>query len=365
MSSTKTKPGSQGSAGTQGLRGTSPKKADSGQRQTSRGAVRPDAKAGKALKTKQKEASETGLGGDSDDTKLAWTFITSENIDELGNLDFEEMHRWRHPLRRSWRKVRESPRTVQSINLKCLHLLTSKLATILSIHNWKDDLQANCLLAFHMSNFMWAKDNGFNARQISTFFSIMKFLLDKTISDGLTATKAMELFQTYICYETMPMSSSIGGGGGYENESQSFTLKEAISITDFVTTTFMQHFRLVQCVFVTDQDKLDVETQVSVEKPMCPRPLAEGMTLLAWEAEEALKREAERREREELERRLAEERAKNFNPFEVLTNEEIKHITTEVIQNALGSIYHEIDTVVETHKQRQLASLAGYIKEAP
>ena len=55
------------------------------------------------------------------------------------------------------------------------------------------------------------------------------------------------------------------------------------TFTDFFFSTFFHHYKLYQCVFTTEQEKLQIKMDLPVETPVSPSPFKEGKDISIWE----------------------------------------------------------------------------------
>ena len=80
------------------------------------------------------------------------------------------------------------------------------------------------------------------------------------------------------------------------------------TFTEFFFTTFMTHYKLYQCVFTSEQDKLFIKMDLPVETPPNPLPFKDAKDISVWEYEKQIQaieeREQERKKEREQEKKV-------------------------------------------------------------
>ena len=94
--------------------------------------------------------------------------------------------------------------------------------------------------------------------------------------------------------------------------SQNVTEQNLKTFTDFFFTTFMTHYKLYQCVFTTEQDKLFTKMDLLVETPPSPLPFKVAKDIIVWEYEKQIEaiqeKERERKkERDQIRKNMSSE----------------------------------------------------------
>ncbi|KAJ3143193.1 hypothetical protein HK101_003221 [Irineochytrium annulatum] len=290
---------------------TSGKSTAAGHRPTSSGAQKSD-KGGKGKKIRKRDSwAEPGPGPEepthdaegggvsvdakADDWKygdmqLSWIFLNADHVYDLGE------------------KVE-------------LEDAIAKMAEVFGLAAWREDMSQNIMLSFYFNCFQFAKDGGFSPVQISTFFSIMKIILDRSVAhdEGLS----WEVFDP----------------------------SEVKLITDYAFTSLFQNYKLYMYVMTTEQEQVLTETEVFVEKPPELAPLAEAITLEAYETERARIEELELRERLEREQREADLAAAK-NPFDVLSVDDIRTLATDVILEMMRGVAADFEQMLDDQRGR-------------
>ncbi|KAJ3067197.1 hypothetical protein HDU99_003599 [Rhizoclosmatium hyalinum] len=195
--------------------------------------------------------------------------------------------------------------------------------------------------------FKHAKENGFTPAQTSGFLSIMKLTIKKITSEekGAPPLKSLEKFRALV-------TANSGPTNGYDL----FGPKESKLIVDFAMEGVFQHYKLYQYYTSIDQEIVPASLDVEVEEPIVePQPLAEAMTLEAYEAELARLKELEELARLDRERWEAEERAAAANPFDVLSSEDVKQIATDTVGQMLKVIADELDGLLNEQGEKLMA----------
>lgn len=225
-----------------------------------------------------------------------------------------------------------------------------KMAAFMGISNWREDLQMNINLSFLLNAFYSAKEFGLSPGQISAFVGIMKITMEKSMEKGLTHIKSIELFRKVMANHSIIFPGS-------EEQVPVFGPTEISVLIQHAVSGIFQHYRLFQYVFSMEQEKMDIEVKVTVEKPQSATPLIEAVTLEAYEAEQAKLRQQQLEELETRARLEMERDASVPNPFDVLSSDEIKSVATDVVIDLLKGMRHHFDLVIDEQISKQMASI--------
>ena len=93
-----------------------------------------------------------------------------------------------------------------------------------------------------------------------------------------------------------------------ETDSHIFSVLDAKKITEFTSSTYFQHFRLYQAVFLTMRKVEPIKIPLPLETALEPLPLSQGMNQEQWNQKQKEAREAAAKEEEERQARLAEQK---------------------------------------------------------
>ncbi|KAJ1549644.1 protein transporter tim9, partial [Cladochytrium tenue] len=263
------------------------------------------------------------------DANLTWAILGEDQIDEL--LEAQE---------------------VESV--------ATKLAQFFGLPAWRDELQSNIAVSNLLTAFISARDYGMSPAQLSAYMSIIKTMLDRAV--GLPQAKAVELFRRLLPSHASPP----GGASSLDADGLGmFTPTEMAFVVDSVVTGLFQHYRLYQRVWASEQEQHDVEVAVELEEPAEVLPLAAAATLEEYEAEQ----ERLRLVMEEEERRRAEaESERKRNPFEVLTEEELRRVAVETVAELVHAVRRDVDAMVDEQVTRHfdaVVRLAGAAGSGP
>ncbi|XP_028391006.1 ciliary-associated calcium-binding coiled-coil protein 1-like [Dendronephthya gigantea] len=152
--------------------------------------------------------------------------------------------------------------------------LESKLAENFALYNYRVCLKEGCLVDFYVSAFWFAKQARFTCEQISAFFSLVKILLENIRDKKMSITRNILEMKNYI--------------GTCSNSKKTdrpslFSVYQTKTISDYVTESLFQHYKLYQLLFssqLTDEpsvkQKLLVEVPPMADVPF-PPPLDEGL----------------------------------------------------------------------------------------
>ncbi|RKO82800.1 hypothetical protein BDK51DRAFT_42251 [Blyttiomyces helicus] len=171
--------------------------------------------------------------------------------------------------------------------------------------NWRDDLQNHVLLTMYFTNYLYAKESGFDRPQMGAFFSIIKTVLDRSVgkdrgsgvglgggrgrkrreavkislrrmlpsfqhSPSLTnAEKALPLEKSVALFKSLLLGHSQWG----DQDAALFGAREVKLVMDYCINGMFQHYRIYQYVLTTEQEKQDLEVTIAIEQPpVPPRP---------------------------------------------------------------------------------------------
>jgi len=105
-----------------------------------------------------------------------------------------------------------------------------------------EGMQAEIIFDFHLQNLEWAIRKKMEADKISTFVSMMKYILEEAVSMRLSMADSFESFKQCLLRHSVqrpPFSVGI------------FSIDDVRDMKDYALNTFFRHFKLFQFVFVT------------------------------------------------------------------------------------------------------------------
>ncbi|TPX31451.1 hypothetical protein SeMB42_g07755 [Synchytrium endobioticum] len=220
----------------------------------------------------------------------------------------------------------------------------TKMATLVSIPNWRDDLKANIRLCYCHQAYMFARENRFSDPQTSIFFTLKKALLDKCIDRGYTVERTIHIFRAMAMHL---LSSS------------TFDYPQLELITEFVLTSVFQHFRLYKLVLSTDQEQKTLHITLPTAPKLSIPPLNHAITLDIYNAELEAKRKIEQDERAERAKKENDEAlARAANPLNPLTEDEIKVLAAQSLSVMLDGMLNHVDHLLKEKEARYLQILA-------
>ncbi|KAL5033832.1 hypothetical protein BDV3_003473 [Batrachochytrium dendrobatidis] len=287
---------------------------------------KPKAAKGGKLRDAEDATDETveTKGPKEGDASLSWLYLTQENIDELKACEPDDE--------------------------------LGKLAQIIGMPLWKDDIQCSILMSFYYSNYYFSKENKFSPIQISVFFSIMKLTLDKSLEKSLTHTQTLSEFKKLL-FDSLaePSSPAILANSTNQIEdptSSIFEPAECKLIIDYAMTTLFQHFKLFHYVFNNDQEKQEVSWPVALEIPFSALPLSDADTFEVHEAEKAA--------REQTKAGILDVKGLSYTPdiLGVLPPDELKQTALENISELLEGLSGDFDRMLLDQRQRFLNQIS-------
>ncbi|XP_030842230.1 ciliary-associated calcium-binding coiled-coil protein 1 isoform X3 [Strongylocentrotus purpuratus] len=178
---------------------------------------------------------------------LAWKILTNSQVHTLMGLEVEEVEK--------------------------------SLSEMLTVPSYTTDLKEATLLDYYTSAFWWAKEEGFDAQQISGFFTVVSTLM-ANVKDNMTAAENLA--------ELRKMMVGVGTNVDEANGGLDFlTLKQAKLISSFLETTLFQHYSLYHFLHHGEREEQIVCTDLCVETlpPAAmpyPAPLDEGVDEAAY-----------------------------------------------------------------------------------
>ncbi|XP_064603404.1 ciliary-associated calcium-binding coiled-coil protein 1-like isoform X2 [Liolophura sinensis] len=151
-----------------------------------------------------------------------------------------------------------------------------KLAELFSLTQHSVDLKDGAILDYFTCGVYWAKGMSFTLRQTSGFFTLLHTLLENVKDHHLSLVDNMKAFKKMM--SGIGVESPLSSGG-----LDFFDVDHAKLISDYVFTSFFQHYKLYEFVFSHTQAEeiigadLDIEVAKPSELPY-PAPLDEGVS---------------------------------------------------------------------------------------
>jgi len=130
----------------------------------------------------------------------------------------------------------------------------------------EDGFQSEILAEFHFHNFGFCQKQCFSDEQASTFLSIMRQLHQRSVADSkMSIQDAFVLFRQLMDGHSVQRPPYTVGV---------FSAGESETITDYVSETFFQHYKMYQYVYVKSKE---LYLQVVSEDLAPPIPAAVGL----------------------------------------------------------------------------------------
>eukprot|EP00741_Cyanophora_paradoxa_P006466 tig00001003_g6261.t1 len=140
------------------------------------------------------------------------------------------------------------------------------LAEALNIKDHATNLQSSIALDFHFFTMMFAKENSFSDDKISILFTVLKAVFDNARAKRPPVEecfKDLRVRLTNCAVQREPGSFRL------------FSAEEVRLITDFVTSTFFQHYKLYMYCLANDREEIRTRRRLFVETAAVPIPLSE------------------------------------------------------------------------------------------
>ena len=224
------------------------------------------------------------------------------------------------------------------------------MADLLSIGNFKDDLISQFTVSFHHSCYLFAKEHEFESNQTAIVINIFRLLLERiaglsfNVDPGMDLARAVAEFKSALSHYTTLSKTHTA------NE-VTLCLKDLGHIVDYATNTVFQHYRLYQYAFLNRQESDEIQLNNVLEFAPNLLPLAEAMTLEAYEAEENSKIMAEA---ELLNADVMKNKGSlpNVDILDLLNPSELKQITLETIHGLFENMQQEVEKALNDQRQR-------------
>nr|XP_002126324.1 ciliary-associated calcium-binding coiled-coil protein 1-like [Ciona intestinalis] len=169
--------------------------------------------------------------------------------------------------------------------------LEQKMGIVLKFDHHSLELREACQLDVFVISYHWAKEQGFDERQLSGFITLLHHILENVKSN---MSKAGNFQYMKECFS----------GVGSDNPDlvpiplYFFKLEHSKLIIKYLISTIFQHYSLYQYLYYQQQDELIIGTDMMLETcPVLnspyPVPLEEGMPLEMYE-EHLIKKESEK-----------------------------------------------------------------------
>jgi len=143
--------------------------------------------------------------------------------------------------------------------------LLSGLVDVLEISHPDDEKKQKICMNYHFYNYVYCRENAFDARKSTTFLSLMKAVFVKDMESGQSMAASFEWFKTTLlkhCVERVPTSTKV------------FEECEVGPLIDFVSESYYRQYRLFQYIFGTQKRlKLQQVMPNETEIPFALTPL--------------------------------------------------------------------------------------------
>ncbi|KAJ3276672.1 hypothetical protein HDV01_004205 [Terramyces sp. JEL0728] len=218
---------------------------------------------------------------------------------------------------------------------------------IFDLQGFKDDFHLGVKLSTYHSIYAHGKTHGFTNQQISLFFSIHKFTLDKWIENGFKD-------ENYCLNEYKNLVFKQFRADLESNNEHGLTFDTCKVIVEYGIMTLVQHFHAIKHLFTGEQE---IETNLRskwLEIPPYYPPLSEARTAESVAKEERLAQ-------------LEKENEDTFNSsidiFESLDPVEIKEIAFETVTGLVDGIQEECERMLLEQRQKTFEKNSKFPKE--
>ncbi|KAJ3254538.1 hypothetical protein HK103_007092 [Boothiomyces macroporosus] len=225
---------------------------------------------------------------------------------------------------------------------------------IFDLQSFKEDIQLGVKLSTLHSVYAHGKAHGFTKEQISLFFTIQKFTLDKWIETGFKdEKKCLEDYQNLVFKQFRADMEN--------NHESGLTFDSCKVILEYGILTLIQHFHVIKYLFTVEQQIEQKLKSRWLELPPYYPPLSEARTAESVAEEERLAQ-------------LEREKEDTFNSnlgrlflrldiFEALDPVEIKEIAYQTVTGLVDTIQEECEKLLSEQRQKTLERNAKFPKE--
>lgn len=191
------------------------------------------------------------------------------------------------------------------LQCKTAREMEEKMAECLGYTNYQVDLKQACLLDVFTIAFHWAKQQGFDARQLSGFVTLLSSLLSNIKDKRMGKLENLRFLRE--CF------SGIGSDTPdvVPIPLYFFTSDHGKAVLDYLINSVIKQYSLFEYIHAEEQDELIVGTDLLVE--VCPEvmpypaPLEEALPASTFEDVSLYQQEKEERELKEKEASLTEQ----------------------------------------------------------
>ncbi|XP_007895369.1 ciliary-associated calcium-binding coiled-coil protein 1 [Callorhinchus milii] len=275
---------------------------------------------------------ESGLGRDSARNKLPSIIAYEE--------DEKESLAWKYLS------------LTQMIDLNQLTLegVEERLREFLDLRECQISLKDGIILDYYVSGYWWAKEQNFTMKQISSFMTLLRVILDNVSNKRLPLTDNVK--------ELVKVMSGNNQSSSQPND-VNFPNEESKAIINYIKISLFQHYKLYEFIFTQIPDTEILRTELEVELVMppdpFPLPLEEGISwdIFASFVQLPLK---------DSELEDAQEHEESKDTTDITTRDRLASYTIDDVKLVLGQVTADVLGRVETeineklHKQEEAYS---------
>ncbi len=143
---------------------------------------------------------------------------------------------------------------------ECLNFIATKFG----LQDYEMNAKSAITIDLYLEILSFSKDEGFNAEQTSTFFTIM-------IKTHEFALQGNSLTLTFDYFKKLILRHSLSG---VDDCKSVFSVNDVKALTQHVSSSYMQHFRLYQNAFSHEQEKDQYTVHLFVNTAFPVQPLS-------------------------------------------------------------------------------------------
>ncbi|XP_049646586.1 ciliary-associated calcium-binding coiled-coil protein 1 [Suncus etruscus] len=228
------------------------------------------------------------------------------------------------------------------------------LEKILNFKNVKICFKEAIVLDYYVSGFLWSKGMEFSIIQYSKFMTLLHMLLHNLSTLHMTLEENIKWIGEVM--------AEIGPSNEQKDEEwNTFDVKQANAIIDYIKISLFQHYKLYEFLFYSTREEIVIGTEQVIEVVkassfLFPEPLEEGISFDIYstfiEPEPTLDIDKKSLDRKQhLEEAHLEADTSEEDPLAHFTIEDIKSLLGQVTDEILINIQNEINEKLQIREE--------------
>ncbi|ESO95106.1 hypothetical protein LOTGIDRAFT_203888 [Lottia gigantea] len=237
-----------------------------------------------------------------------------------------------------------------------------KLSDIFKLQDNLTDLKEASILDYYTAAVWWAKENSFTEQQLSGFFTVIHTLLDNVKEKHMSIIENIKELQKMLV--GIGVEHAIQPSGGL----QFFNIQQAKLISDYVSNSLFQHYKIYEFMFSHTQAEEIIGTDVDVEVCLAadvpfPPPLDEGINENIYQQYIATPPPSPTPEPNEEDNTVNKEvdidkvLPEDINIYSELTPEDVRDIIESVSKEMLGGLQTDVAKKLQEKENQIIARI--------